>query len=891
MRSILARRIAWLALMLLSGAATAAQLAWNELPPLPNADGVAGPFVGVHGDALIVAGGANFPKPVWESGKAFHDAIHVLVKEGRGAKTAYRWVSGGKLERPIAYGASVSTSRGVVCMGGNDAERTYADAFLLRWNPESETVEQQQLPSLPGPCTNAAATVIGEKVYLAGGAAGLGLESARSTFWMLDLSQTESGNLVWELLPSWPGPSRAFAIAAAQNNGVSDCIYLISGRRMNEAGATEFLTDVYEFTPAAYRPEAFDSNTGAYSGEVNPWRRRADVPRCVMAGTGIALGQSHVLVLAGADEKHFFDVDALKDAHPGFPKEALAYHTITNTWTSAGPIPANQVTTTAVRWGNDSVNDPVIVASGEIRPRVRTPQVWEVLPIKGETRFGFADFSVLGLYLAGMIAMGVYFSFRNKNADDFFRGGRRIPWFVAGLSIFATMLSSITFMAIPAKTYATDWVFFLVNMMAVVVAPLVIMLFLPFFRKVDAVSAYQYLEKRFNRFARQFASASFVLFQLGRTAVVLYLPALALRAITPLSEQQSILLMGILSIVYCALGGLEAVAWTDAVQSLVLLGGALFSLILIMSQVDGGVAGFFSTAAENGKFHLANLDFSSGSFATAALWVVVLGGFSQNLVPYTSDMSIVQRYMAVQDTGRARKAIWTNAIACIPASLLFFGIGTALYVFYANHPDRLDPTFKNDAIFPLFIARELPLGVPGLVVAGLFAAAQSTIATSINSMSTAVVEDFMRPWRIIKTERGYLRMGRFFTVVLGTGGVALALLFASADIKSLWDQFMTILGLFGGSMCGLFCLGIFTTRANGPGAIIGTLAGAGGLFLVQRYTQTHFLLYAFVGIVVCFVVGYLASLAFSPMRKPIGGLTVYTLAGALDPASDRSPTE
>jgi SSS family transporter len=855
-----------LSVSLLSRPATGIELNWNELPPLPNADGVAGPFVGVHNDALIVAGGANFPKPVWESTKVFHDDIYVLVKESGGTGTAYRWVSGSKLEKPVAYGASVSTSRGVVCIGGNDAERTYSEAFLLRWDPGTESVERFPLPALPQPCTSGSATSIGEKIYVAGGMAGQGLESALHNFWSLDLVRSKNGNLAWEQLPSWPGPLRAFAIVAAQSNGVNDCVYLISGRRVNELGKTEFLTDVYEFNPSK-------------GGE---WRRRADAPRCVMAGTGIAMGQSHIFVLAGADGSLFDQAETLKDSHPGFTNEALAYHTITNTWTSAGAIPANQVTTTAVRWGNDSVNDPIIVPSGEIRPRVRTPRVWEARPILGGSRFGLVDFSVLGLYLAAMIAMGIFFSFRNKNADDFFRGGQRIPWFIAGLSIFATILSSITFMAIPAKTYATDWVYFLVNLMVVPIAPVVILLFLPFFRKVDAVSAYQYLEKRFNRFARQFASASFVLFQLGRTAIVLYLPALALKAITPLTEQQSILLMGVLSIVYCVLGGLEAVAWTDAVQSLVLLGGALFSLVLIMTQVDGGVSGFFTTATENGKFHLIDFDFSSHSFATTALWVVVLGGLAQNLVPYTSDMSIVQRYMAVPDTARARKAIWTNTIACVFASLLFFSIGTALFVFYACYPERLDPTFKNDAIFPLFISRELPLGMSGLVVAGLCAAAQSTIATSINSMSTAVVEDFMRPWKLIKTERGYLHMGRALTIILGTGGVALALLFASYDIKSLWDQFMTILGLFGGSMCGLFCLGIFTTRANGPGAIIGTLAGAGGLLLVQRYTQAHFLLYAFIGIALCFIVGYISSLAFGPVGHSIRGLTIYTLDAALE---------
>ena len=845
-------------------ASAAGMLSWHELSALPAPEdesvhlGVAGPFAGIHNDALIIAGGANFPQPIWETSKVWHDAIHVLVKEDAN----YRWVDGGKLDRPLAYGASVSTGHGVLCMGGNDAERTYADVFLLQREPETETITQQALPSLPTPCAYSGAAMIGDTVYLAGGTSELGLETAQKSFWSLDLSQLGGEGFAWRQLESWPGPARAFAIVAAQHNGIEDCVYVMSGRRIGDSGEIEFLTDVYEYAP----------------NRAEPWRRRADVPRCVMAGTGIGVGQSHVMVLGGADGSLFHQADILKDEHPGFPKEALTYHTITDTWTSAGSMPANHVTTVAVRWGTDTVNDPIVIPAGEIRPRVRSPKIWQVLPVEGSTQFGAIDFSAIALYLAAMVGVGVFFAFRNKNADDFFRGGQRVPWFVAGLSIFATMLSSITFVAIPAKAYATDWVYFMYNMTAIAIAPLVILLFLPFFRKIDATSAYEYLEKRFNRLARMFASASFVLFQIGRMAVVLYLPALALAAITPLNEHQCILLIGGLSILYCALGGLEAVVWTDTVQSFVLLGGALLSFALIVGRVDDGLGGFMATAAEHEKFHIANWDFAPASFATTALWVVVLGGIAQNLVPYTSDMAVVQRYMSVSDTTRAKKAIWTNAIAVLPASLLFFGVGTALFVFYTHHPERLDPTFKTDAIFPLFISRELPVGIAGLVVAGLFAAAQSTVSTSMNSMSTAVVTDFVRPLDWVHSERGYLWLGRVLTVVLGILGMSLALLFASSDIKSLWDKFMEILGLFGGAMCGLFCLGIFTKRANGPGAIVGALVGAAGLFLVQRFTEVHVLLYAFVGISACCIVGYLASFAFPPVSKSIAGLTIHTLS-------------
>lgn len=371
--------------------------AWTELPELPPAPGmdrhlgVAGPFAGISSDALIVAGGANFPQPVWESNKVWRDDIYVLVRESGGGTSddeSYRWVTGQKLDRPIAYGASVTTSHGVVCIGGNDAARTYSDVFLLQWDRSQERVIQKSLPNLPDPLAYSSATVIGDTVYVAGGTTGLGLETAQRNFWSLDLSQIDTENLEWKRLPTWPGPPRAFAIAVAQHNGSSDCVYVISGRRMTAgAGATgevQFLRDVYEFTPDNYQPDVYDVETDSYRGEVNPWRKRADVPRCVMAGTGIEVGQNKILVLGGADGSLYARADELKDDHPGFPKEALSYNTITDTWTSAGPIPANHVTTTALRWGTDTVNDPIIIPSGEIRPRVRSPKVWQVRPVIAE---------------------------------------------------------------------------------------------------------------------------------------------------------------------------------------------------------------------------------------------------------------------------------------------------------------------------------------------------------------------------------------------------------------------------------------------------------------------------------------------------------------------------
>jgi len=827
-------------------------LSWEELPSLPDELGVAGPFAGVHNNALIVAGGANFPKPVWETDKVWHDRIHVLVKQDE----SYSWVDGGKLPRPIAYGAAVSIPEGVVCIGGNDATEAFSDVFLLKWDEETKNISITDYPSLPRPCAFGAAALIGDVIYLAGGQQGQSLDSAMSNFWSLDLSLQGSTDFAWKERTPCPGPSRAFNLTVHQHNGYNDCIYVMSGRRQ-EGEDVQFLKDVWEYTPLT-----------------DQWRQRKDAPRCVMAGTGIDFGQSHIFVLGGADGSLFTQGNILKDEHPGFVKEALAYHTITDTWTSAGTIPANHVTTIAVKW-----DDAIVVPSGEVRPRVRSPKVWSVTPIVPSRDFGMINYSVLFGYLGAMVLVGLYFTNKNKNTDQFFRGGQSIPWWAAGCSIFATMLSSLTFTGVPSKSYAQDWVYSVGNMMIPVVAIAAVFVALPFFRRIDATSAYEYLEKRFNRSVRLFGSASFTLFHIFRMAVVMSLTGLALAVATPLTPSQSVLLMGILSILYCTAGGIEAVIWTDTIQTFVLLGGAVVAIIILILGVDGGITGFISTATESNKFNIANLHWDATS-SQIALWVIIAGGIAQNLSSYTADQAVVQRYMTTPNVKLAARSIWTNALLTVPATLLFFGLGTALFAFYQSHPDRIDPTITTDQVFPLFIAREMPIGIAGLLVAGVFAAAQSTVSTSMNSTATAIVTDFIKPLNICQSDAGYLKAARISTFMLGVLGTCLGLVFVDPSIKSLFDQFIKVIGLFMGVLGGLFILGALTRRANGPGAFIGAVVGAAVMFCMWRFTPINGYLYTAAGIGTCFVVGYLASLVTGKQLKDLSGLTIYTIHDA-----------
>lgn len=850
--------------MVLAAAVIGAEkmLEWESLPDLPHPIGVAGPFVGVHNDALIVAGGANFPvsegEDLWEVPKVYHADAWVLVRKGK----VYEWKTGFKLKKAVGYGMCVSTKKGVVCVGGQTGKVVYKDAFRLEW--EQGAIKEVELPPLPEACTGGAAALIGEVMYVAGGQNGMGLDSATKKIWRMDLSAEEPK---WEELPAWPGPERAFNQMIAQHNGREVCLYLFGGRRQDpkEEGIKGIvpMNDVYEFSPKRHK-----------SGKAEAWRKRKSSPKPIMAGTAVPLGQSHVFVVGGADGEFLKEIAAdqsFEKRHPGFPKRTWAYHTITDTWVDAGPLPANHVTTPAVNWGED-----IIVASGEIKPRVRTTKVWRYTIKKKASSFGPVNFIVLILYLSAMVGVGVWFMRKNKSTDDYFRGGQNIPWWAAACSIYATMLSSLTYVGVPALVYSTDWLLYAGILMIPAVAPLAIYGALPFFRRIDATSAYEYLDKRFNRSVRLFGSGLFTLFHISRMGIVMALTALALSAITPLASWQSVLIMGILCLIYCTLGGVEAVIWTDTIQTFVLLGGAIICVFYLVGGIEGGFGGMLDLANANDKMKLVSLDFGPDSFTKMALWVVILGGLGQNLSSYTSDQAVVQRYLTTKDSKAAARSIWANGIMAAFGALLFFLIGTGLYAFYHAHPNQLDPTIQNDQIFPAFIATEIPVGVAGLIVAGIFAAAQSTVSTSMNSTSTAVVTDFLRPFNRCNTEADYLKAARIITLATGILGTLAGLLFISPDIRSLMSEYFKVIGMFMGALGGLFLLGIATTRANATGAFIGLFAGVGMMIWIWQKTDTNGFLYSTIGLLTCLIVGYVVSVLMPQSQRNLDNLTLYT---------------
>lgn len=797
--------------------------------------GLAGVFAGFVGGELLVAGGANFPEGTPAEGgvKRYHADTYVYD-----AASGWRLFPD-NLPEARAYGVAVGLPDGILCIGGCDERCCTADVRLLTL--ENGAPVLKDYPSLPRPLAHAAGCRVGDRIYVAGGIGTVDDARTTSDFFVLDLHRLDRG---WSELAPWPGPSRAFAVAAAQSDGFDNCFYLFSGREFAPGEPWNVLDDGYEYNPRLDR-----------------WRRlEGSFP--VMAGTALPFGTNHILMLGG------------RSATNGDEAMLRLYHTVTgSTVETRAPEGVTLPVTTQLL----ATDDGLLVASGEVAPGVRTPVLLRGRIERTVHRLKAFDITVIVLYFCSLAFIGWYFSRNQNTSDDYFRGGGRIPWFVVGLSIFGTALSAITFMAIPAKAYATDWSYLLFNAGIVLCVPVIVLLFIPFYRRLNVTTAYEYLEARFNAVVRILCSIAFILFQIGRMGVVLLLPSIALNVVTGFDIFLCIALMGLLSLAYTLMGGIEAVAWTEALQVVVLLGAAVAVLVTVALQLPEGVGASLAAASGAGKFDLGSLAFD---LRQPTMWTVLIATLFTNITTYGTDQTIVQRYLTTSTEREARKGVYVNAALTIPATILFFLVGTALWAFYRHFPEQLSMSVTDsDAILPWYMSTQLPAGLLGLVIAGLFAAAMSTLSSSMNSAATAFVTDIWRKLRPGRDGAGMLRVARLSTLVLGVVGVGFALMMASWEIKSLWDEFSKILGILLGGLGGLFLLGLLTRRANSFGALCGIAASVVVQIVVARGGYVNLLLYSTTGFISCFVVGYLASLAVPSKGRTTDALTIFGARG------------
>ena len=832
----------------------------TNIEAIPGDEGLAGAFAGRVGDYLIFAGGTAFPngKP-WESGtKYFSDAILIFRLDGSLKEVDFSQ----KLPHGIGEGASVTVDDQLYCIGGLTADGLSDEVLRISFDGN---LTINQMPKLPEPLKNVAATAIGNTVYAVGGEGNSGITTH---FLSLDLNNPEAG---WQQLPAFPKPLTA-AIAVAQMDGTETSIHVIGGRGKQSG---ELLNNFY-------------SSVFRYQPSKGQWEAKRDIridgTAIKLAATAaIPIGASHIVLVGGDNGLVFNQVeqaindlnngdetaqkrrDSLWVNHTGFNDRVLVYNTVSDTWFDAGEWRGTPIAVApAVVWGKS-----VIVSGGEISPGVRNPEISQ-LQFSTEPDFGWFNYLVLVLYFGGMLMLGFFFMKKESTTDEFFKAGGRIPWWAAGISILTTTLSAITFISIPAKAYASDWRMFMYNMSIILVVPVVITYFLPFFRRFKLDTAYEYLEIRFNRPVRWMASSLFVFFMVSRIAIVLFLPSLALNAVTGFSVYWAIIIMGVVTIIYCTSGGMEAVVWGDVIQGIILMSGAIIALGYMISGIDGGLGSFIDITSQQQKFNL--LDFRL-SLSEPVLWVVLIGGLANSLVTFTSDQSIVQRYMSTKDEKATGRSIWLNGILSVPVTIIFFLLGTALYAFYTSNPERLAITNPNiDSVFPQFIVSEMPVGTSGLLIASIFAAAMSTLSSNINSVAAVVTSDFYKQVAKNNTIKGQMQVARWSGIVAGVFGMGMALVLATWDIASLWDQFNTFVGLLTGGLGALFIMGIFFPRISGPAAFFGTLGSLAVLTFVKNQTDLSFLLYGLIGLVSSILLGLLISV-FLPNKKEVKGST------------------
>ena len=498
--------------------------------------------------------------------------------------------------------------------------------------------------------------------------------------------------------------------------------------------------------------------------------------------------------------------------------------------------------------------------------------------------FHALDYAVLLGYLAALIVIGIYFAKRNTTTADYFLAGRRIPWWAATMSIFSTQLSAVTFMAIPAKAYGVNWVTILINLGIILVAPITVFCFLPFYRRLKVVSIYEYLERRFCSGMRAYGSLSFVVLQVAKMGVFLLLPSLALSTVTGLNLYVCIGVMGLLCTVYTVLGGIEAVVWTDVLQSIVLVGGGLLCFGMIIAAEGYDIGAMWDVATEGDKFHVFTTTGGWGP-GSNTFWVWIVGGFFIQLVPFISDQVPMQRLLTTPDEKSAAKAVWAHAAIVVPASLLFFGLGTALYVFYLSRPELMPPDGNNDIIVPWFIANQLPMGLAGLVIAGLFAATMSTVDSGMHSISTSLVSDIHSKIQPDADDKTRLSVARIITIIAGILGTISAVVISTQDAKSLWDLLLMLMALFGSTLAGVFILGVFTKRAHSLGAAIGVVASVAALVTLRNVDlPIHGVLTAAVGVLTCVLVGYLVSIILPGSQRSLANVTLSELNPADDPS-------
>ena len=501
------------------------------------------------------------------------------------------------------------------------------------------------------------------------------------------------------------------------------------------------------------------------------------------------------------------------------------------------------------------------------------------------------DSLIISISVIFTVGAGFYFARRQKSSDRYFTGNKTIPAWAIGISIFATLISSVTFLAYPAAAYKSNWILLVQGLMVPIVLVTIIWVVVPLFRKVIRLSTYEYFERRFGVFARMYSAVAFIFTHFSKMGTVLFLLSVAMSSLTGFSVTTYIAVLGVSIILLTFFGGIEAVIWMDVIQGFMLIGGGLLCLLILLFGGNSSAGDMLSDAVTMNKIDFGPYNFS---FIELTFWVMVINGIFYALQKYTTDQTIVQRYLTAKTDKDAKKAGYIGIFTSVPVWALFMLIGSLLYVYYHNGTATLPEGIKADGVFPYFIGTKLPVGVVGLVLSGLIAAAISTLTSDINCLAAIGVEDFYQRFNPGCTDKQRLNMGRILVLISGVAMTVVALLYVSWGGEGVLGVVFELYAIFSAGIVGIFLLGLLSRRANWQGLYVGiavcisftayalmTSTKIGDNLILDlgdyNFNQHKYMLGVYSHIIV-FVVGYFASFFFKS-EKVNDDLTIYGYFG------------
>lgn len=808
----------------------------------------AGRFVGQSGGRLLVGGGLD-------AGGQPSDEVLVQIEGG--------WKPF-KLKEPVAFcgfvsgtwkEGSESRSR-LFIIGGLTTGGLSRRVTSLEWR--QGTLEQSDWPALPEARALAGAGFFEDQaqkqLYVVGGTTAVEGGAVSHNLWRLTFGDPAKPD--WEELPSQPGAERLCPGVICFYNDV----LVLGGFTLTNAGGKTIYTPTS--AAQAYRWHVIDGTT--FTG----WRDLTPLPEAVAAPAVFMTGQVHAGVAGGFNRSI---TGSMRDLGTGSGTRAMQiYHDVTDTWVRKGELPEALTAVTGLHEGK-------LILLGRDAKGITVG--YDVAIQRRVKSLRWPDYAGLLTYFTLVAFAGIYFSRQQTGSAGFALGDRKIPWWMAGISMFASAASSISFMAIPALAFRTSMLWALAALMLIPLFFLEAYVLYPLIRKLEITSTFEYLERRFHPSLRYIASAQAMALQtFGRMNMVLLLPALAIAAVTGMSVFTSVLLMGVVTTIYSAKGGMRAVVVTEVIQGITMVLG--ISLIVIMA-ITGLPHGWSSFVEVGTRFHKFDLGIWSLDYTMPVVWILILTPLFNKLA-FAADQPTVQRVFATPLKDVRKLALMFLCFSVFISFAVNFA-GISVFAYFHQHPDELDPAMTNDQIIPLYIVQRLPVGIAGLIIASLFAAAMSALAGSMNSVAILFTEDFYGKLKKNLSDRKKLLTMRIASLVAGSVATLCALYMATMNLRSLFQTWNELFAMLGGGFLGVYILGTYTRRANAIGAFSGALASIGVALWLKYGTAVHWYFYTPGAVIACVVIGYIVSLATPPPRHSLAGLTVFDTKRDLRP--------